>query len=198
MNELSLVLCWDFCCTSCFLYQVLYCPVVLLFSFLISPCFPLISLYSYYVYTSCFHVFCDANFIGYVSSSVLWSKSWTPQKWQHTRMEPRRGAWEESIASLLERCAQGVECESRTSLWFTLRVKTCRAWQSLLLWLLHWPTALSVNTLAIHSLICFSHSLQAKPLPYCNNRDKWNYPRTHPAIHRNYLNLFVSEALRVS
>lgn len=71
---------------------------------------------------------------------------------------------------------------SQTSLWFTLKGKTCRAWQSILLRLLHWPTALSGNTLAIHSLICFSHSLQAKvkPLPYCNNRDKLNYPRTHP------------------
>ncbi len=68
---------------------------------------------------------------------------------------------------------------SWTSLWFTLKGKTCRAWQSILLRLLHWPTALSENTLAIPSLICFSHSLQAKPLPYCNKWDKWNYPRTH-------------------
>lgn len=71
MNESSLVLCWDFCCTSCFLYQTLYCPVVLLFSFLISHCFPQISLDSRYVYTSCFYVFCDANFMRYVTIAAF-------------------------------------------------------------------------------------------------------------------------------
>lgn len=42
-----------------------------------------------------------------------------------------------------EVCSGCVMPRSRTSLWFTLRGKTCRAWQSILLQLLHWPTALS-------------------------------------------------------
>lgn len=47
--------------------------------------------------------------------------------------------------------------------------------------MLHWPAAFSENTLVIHSLISFSHSLKAKPVLYCNNRNKLNYPRTHTA-----------------